>query len=139
MKNAKLIVTILLAVLLELGLNSCKKYPEGPVLSLRSRKERVANNWKVEKVTFNGNDITSNYTNISFNETYDKKGNYSYNSTLGSGSGKWSFQNNDTQIKRQGVSGMSTVELTILKLKEKSFWYRFNDGKDTFEFHLIPN
>lgn len=120
-------------------MSACNKYPEGPGLSIRSRAGRVANEWKMEKVMMNGVDVTSSFTNISYTETYDKDGNYSYASTVGSGSGKWAFQNNDTEIKRNGVSGQSTVDMTILRLKQKSFWYKFTDGGDTFEFHLIPN
>ena len=121
------------------SLASCKKYSEGPSLSLRSRAERVANTWKMEQVIINGSDVTTTYTGMNYTETYDKGGAYSYNSSLGGGSGKWAFQENDTQIKRNGVSGQPTVDMTILRLKEKSFWYRFTDGKDTYEFHLVPN
>ena len=120
-------------------MTACKKYPDGPLLSLKSRTARVANVWKMEQVMLNGSIVTSNYTNINYTETYDKSGNYSYNSSIGSGSGKWTFANKDTQIKRNGVSGQSSEDLTILRLKEKSFWYKFTDGNDTYEFHLIPN
>jgi hypothetical protein len=121
------------------SLTSCKKYPDGPSISFRSRIERVANTWKMEQVMLNGSDVTSNFTNINYTETYDKSENYSYSSTVGSGSGKWSFENNDMQIKRQGVSGQSTLDLTILRLKENSFWYKYTDGNDSYEFHLVPN
>jgi hypothetical protein len=121
------------------SLTSCKKYPDGPSISLRSRTERVANTWKMEQVMLNGSDVTSTFTNINYTETYDKSENYSYSSTVGSGSGKWSFENNDMQIKRQGVSGQSTLDLTILRLKENSFWYKYTDGNDNYEFHLVPN
>ena len=121
------------------SLTSCKKYPDGPSISFRSRIERVANTWKMEQVMLNGSDVTSNFTNTNYTETYDKSENYSYSSTEESGSGKWSFENNDMQIKRQGVSGQSTLDLTILRLKENSFWYKYTDGNDNYEFHLVPN
>lgn len=135
MKKVKLIAAVLTVLF---AVTSCKKYPNGPSISFETRKARVANTWKMEAVTVNGADITSAYTNISYTETYTKTGDYSYGSNLGSGSGKWAFENKDTQIKRNGVSGQSSVDLTILRLKEKSFWYKFVDGKDTYEFHLIP-
>ena len=127
-----------LAVVFVLFLTSCKKYPDGPAISLRSRAERVSNAWKVESVTLNGNDITSSFTSINYTENYDKDGNYSYSSSIGNGSGKWAFENNDEQIKRSGVSGQSSISMTILRLKENSFWYEFKDGSDNFHFHLIP-
>jgi hypothetical protein len=136
MKKKYILIGILVIVS---SLTSCKKYPDGPWISLETRTARVANTWKMEQIMLNGSDITSTLTSINYTETYDKSGNYSYSSTVGSGSGKWSFENKDTQIKRQGVSGQSSEDLTILRLEEKSFWYKYTDGKDNYEFHLIPN
>ena len=99
----------------------------------------MANNWKVEQVLHNGRDVTTDYTNINYTETYDKSGDYSYSSTTDGGSGKWSFENDYQQIKRYGVSKQPTVEMTILRLEEKSFWFNFAIVNDTYEFHLIPN
>ncbi len=136
MKRKNILTGVLILIAL---ITACKKYPDGPWISLETRTARVANVWKMEQVTLNGSDVTSTYKNINYTETYDKSGNYSYNSSVGNGSGKWAFENKDTQIKRNGVSGQSSEDLTILRLKEKSFWYKFTDGKDSYEFHLIPN
>ncbi|HEX7414887.1 MAG TPA: hypothetical protein VF411_12660 [Bacteroidia bacterium] len=136
MKTKNILAGLLIILSL---LTACKKYPDGPWISLESRAARVANVWKMEQVTLNGLDVTSTYKNINYIETYDKIGNYSYSSTVGSGSGKWAFENRDTQIKRSGVSGQPSEDLTILRLEEKSFWYKFIDGKDSYEFHLMPN
>lgn len=121
------------------SLTGCKKYEDGPALSLRSKTARVANTWKVESYTINGFDNTSSLTSINYTETYDKDGNYSYNSSLGSGSGKWEFQSDKEQIKRSGVAGQSTETLFILRLKEKEFWYYFLDGNNRHEIHLAEN
>jgi hypothetical protein len=136
MKKKNILVLGLIIISL---MAACKKYPNGPLISLESRTARVANVWKMGQVMLNGSDVTSTYTNINYTETYDKSGNYSYTSSIASGSGKWTFENKDTQIKRSGVSGQSSEDLTILRLKEKSFWYKFTNGSDTYEFHLIPN
>ena len=120
-------------------LTGCKKYPEGPALSLRSRAARLENTWKVVSVTLNGQDITSQFSAINYTETYDKEGNYSYNSALDSGSGKWEFQNDDLEIRRSGVSGQSSMDLIILKLKSNEFWYKILDGSDVYEFHFETN
>ncbi len=134
MKNK--VIIALASASMAFVLFSCKKYPDGPYLSIHSKTERVANTWKMEQVLINGTDVTSTYVNISYSETYDKNGNYSWSSSLGGGSGKWAFENDKTQIKRNGVSGQNSEDLTILKLKETSFWYKFTDGSDTYEFHL---
>lgn len=134
MKNGFLLFFAIIALI-----SSCKKYPEGPGLTIRTNTHRLVNVWKVEKVLLNNSDVTSSFTSINYTETYDKDGNYSFNSTIGNGSGRWVFENNDTQIKRNGVSNQSSATLTILRLKEKSFWYTMVDGSDTYEFHFIPN
>ncbi len=117
------------------SLTGCKKYENGPVISLRSKTERVSNTWKVESYTINGSDYTSILNNINYTETYTKDGKYSYSSSLGSSSGTWEFQSNKMQIKRSGASGQAT-DLNILRLKEKEFWYYYLDNSDRHEIHL---
>jgi len=121
------------------SLTGCKKYEDGPALSFSSKTARVSNTWKVMSYTINSADITPFLTSINYTETYDKDGNYSYNSTLNAGAGKWEFQADKEQIKRSGVSGQSTETLYILRLKEKEFWYYFLDGNDKHEIHLQEN
>ncbi len=43
-------------------LSGCKKYPEGPLISFRSKTERVSNTWKFSNCKINGVDATSDYT-----------------------------------------------------------------------------
>lgn len=139
MKSIRKTVVLLAAVAM-LPLASCKKYEEGPSLSLRSRNARVANTWKIEYYAVNGTDQTANINSLlpDYRETYDKEGNYSFSYTGNSGSGRWEFQNNDLEIKRSGVSSQSSETLYILKLKQKEFWYTIKDGSDTEEVHLVP-
>ena len=127
---------ILMLVIIFYG---CKKYDEGPLLSLRSKTARVANTWKVESYKINDADNTALLTNLNYTETYDKDGNFSFSSSLGTGSGKWDFQSDKEQIKRSGVSSQSTEALYILKLKENEFWYYYMDGNVRHEVHLIDN
>ena len=133
-KNIFAIIIIVAA-----SLTGCKKYEDGPAFSLRSKTARVANTWIVESYTINGVDYTSSLTNLSYSETYDKDGNYSYSSSVGSGSGKWVFQSDKEQIKRSGVSSQSSETLYILRLKEREFWYYIIDGNDREEIHLKEN
>lgn len=136
--NNSLIAIIILFICL--SLSSCKKkYSDGPFFSFYSREARVANTWKMQLVTLNNEDITKNYTDINYTETYDKDGEYSYNSTTITGKGKWDFETDYTIIKRSAVSGQSAQDLIILRLKQKSFWYTYTDGKNNYEFHLIPD
>lgn len=138
MKN-KTIKTIALLTLVTLFTQfistSCKKYPDGPTISLRSRAERVANTWKIENYKINSTDFTSLVSG--YNETFTKKGAYSYIWGILSGSGTWKFQNKDTEIKLSGNDSHSSRTLYILKLEENSFWYYTMDGNDKHEYHLV--
>jgi hypothetical protein len=136
MKYTKKIGTlILMAGLVLVGLQGCKKYPEGPLISLNSRTERVANTWKVDNYKVNGTDFTSLVTD--YTETYTRDGDYSYQWGLFSGTGNWDFQNYDAEILIVGINNQATTVLTILKLEEKQFWFYYMDGTDKKEFHMI--
>ena len=126
--------TIIIVFMLPV-MQSCKKYPDGPMISLISRTDRVANTWKVDNYKLNGTDYTSLVTNYS--ETYSKSGAYSYEWGLISGSGTWAFQNNDANIAITGTDNQSSVTLVILKLEAKEFWYYYMDGTDKKEYHMI--
>ncbi|MDZ4664053.1 MAG: hypothetical protein SGJ15_04190 [Bacteroidota bacterium] len=137
MKTKISIVLILMGLIIIPSIQSCKKYAEGPSVSLRTRTERVSNSWKVENYKVNGTDFTSLVS--SYNETYSKDGAYSYSWGILNGTGKWAFQNKDTEIKLNGTDGQASRTLFILKLEEKSFWYYYMDGNNKNELHLIPN
>jgi len=129
------ILLILFGALMIPAFQSCKKYDEGPGMSLRSREERVANTWKVENYKINSDDYTSLVSN--YTETFSKTGTYSYVWGSLSGSGTWSFQSDDEQIKLYGNDDQSSRTLFILKLEEKTFWYYYMDGTDRHELHLV--
>ncbi len=127
-------------------LESCKKYEEGPTISFRSRKERVANTWKVEKYMVGGNDQTTSFnnTNPNYKIKLEKDGvaqlSYSafgLNTTI---DGTWDLITNDEEL--QTKFGNTTATSTILKLKEKELWLvdkgDANDPSDDAEMHLVP-
>ena len=97
----------------------CQKYEEGPFISFRSRAERVANTWKIDNYKVNDNDYTSLVTD--YGETFSKDGNYSYTWGSAAGTGTWSFQDKDTEIKLTGISNQDDHVLVILKLQEDEF------------------
>lgn len=113
----------------------CKKYPEGPAISLHSRAERVANTWKVENYKINGTDYTSLVSG--YEQTFSKDGAYSFSWGSTNGSGTWVFQNDEAEIRITGTNNQSSETLYILKLKEKEFWYYIMDGNDKQEYHLL--
>jgi hypothetical protein len=133
-------ISVLILALMFLSipiLQSCKKYEEGPTVSLRSRTERVANKWQVENYKINGEDYTSIVSE--YTEQFSKPESYSYTWGNLDGAGTWAFQNNDKEIKLKGNDDQSSRTLYITKLEEKSFWYYYMVDGDKYDVHLIPN
>ena len=136
MKNKiQLLVLLIFAAMMIIGVQGCKKYPDGPMISLKSRTERIANNWKVDNCKVNGIEHTSFVSGLI--ESYTTDGNYSFQWGLYSGTGTWSFQNNDNEIRVIGIDYQTDVTLYILKLEEEQFWYYIMDGSDKTEYHMI--
>ena len=115
---------------------TCKKYDEGPGLSLRSEKARVSNEWEIEYAyDFDDNQVvTSDYTG----ETWEFKKDGEFierDNGIIDKSGSWEFIS-DKEAIRVNITGTgsSTEIYTILKLKEKEMWLRDKDE----ELQLIP-
>lgn len=62
---------IIISACFLISFNSCKKYEEGPLLSLYSKKKRLTGQWIFISVSYNEIDSTSNYFQsvVIFNET----------------------------------------------------------------------
>lgn len=118
-------------------LQGCNKYEDGPAFSLRSRSSRLSNTWRVENYKVNGDDYTSLVSG--YIETFSKSGAYSYSWGLLDGSGNWTFQNKDEQVKLTGNDIQSSRTLFIQKLEEKTLWYYYFEGDDKYELHLVAN
>lgn len=114
---------------------SCQKYEDGPGVSLRSRRERISNTWKVENYKINGTDFTSLVSD--YTETFTKDYDYSYTWGILSGTGAWVFQNNDEEVHLSGSDDQASRTLFLEKLEEKTLWYYFMEGEDKHELHLV--
>lgn len=120
-------------------LSSCK-YEDGPAISLRSKKERVANVWVIEKAYEDGNDVTSDYDQYELN--LDKDGNASLTADYEIGGstfsfttkGNWIFENNKNDIRFDFDDDDADDIYEILRLKENEFWIKEKSGSE--ELHL---
>ncbi|HTA61922.1 MAG TPA: hypothetical protein VK835_05680 [Bacteroidia bacterium] len=135
-KKISIILTLFVICMMPL-VQGCKKYPDGPLISFRSRAERVANTWRVDNYQKNGTDYTS--LMAGYTETYTRDGGYSYSWGNVSGTGVWMFQNSDKEIALTGLKNQENHTLVVLKLEEKEFWYYYISGNDRHEFHMIQN
>ncbi len=121
---------------------SCNGYPDGPLISLESRADRVANNWKVDQAIDNGKDVTTDYTQYELNLTKTGTASLTANySVLGvkfnfTTTGTWSFLSDFKKISFDYDNDSADGVYVILKLAEKSMWLKKDAG--TLELHLIP-
>ncbi|MBL4658388.1 MAG: hypothetical protein JKX73_10330 [Flavobacteriales bacterium] len=134
MKTIQLLTVIGVSSLVLLG--SCKKYEEGPALSLSSKKARVANEWTVEYAfdIEDGEIVTADYAGETWEFAKDGEWTERDNGVIDK-NGTWEFVSDKEglQINRTGT-GASTAIYTILKLKNKEMWLKDTDE----ELHLIP-
>lgn len=145
----KSIICVFLSVLAISFVSSCKKrYPEGPSISLLSRKERLANNWHLQSYMENGVDKTADFNN-SFQGallSINANGTYSFNYKLFglisvNEQGNWNFLNNDKDFETKPTSSTGSNGLHhILKLKDKELWYYDDPDSNGIkrEYHLVP-
>lgn len=130
----------------------CKKYPDGPLLSLRTKKQRLGAIWDVEYFSINGNDSTSYLKNQPFYGMYDFVVNhdshdcYYTSASLGySTYGNWHLLNKNEDIKigfvidsshKEQIGPYRAKEATweIRRLTQKELWLKttYTDGREYF-------
>jgi len=142
-------MTIVLAGLLAISINSCTKFDEGGLIS--ATEKNLQTGWALSKYLRNGTDETSLLLIKNYEESYADNGSYarSYVDKKGqskSETGTWKF---DKGQKKLNISNVSSVEITakagtvsssyynIVKLDNSEFWYYFTNGADKHEFRLL--
>jgi len=125
-----------------IAFTSCKKYEEGPALTILSKKARVAGTWEVEAYLVDGVDKTSDYrafiTSESMEMTKDGTYNTSTTTVLGTDTdaGTWEFVNDKEDLKTLSNDAGSTPDtMMIVKLKSKEMWVRSKTGTPVYEVH----
>jgi len=131
---------------------SCKKYPEGPSLTIRSKKGRVANKWKIDKWLIGGVDSATYYAAEGTWIELTKDGKVTAAQVQTNGilslttnfTGEWQFSDDKEKfawiITDDLGSPADTNDFQILKLKNKEFWLLDEDDNpnQTAELHLTP-
>jgi hypothetical protein len=134
------------ALLVLLITASCNKYEDGPKLSLRSRKARIVNTWKVEKYMVGDVDYTASFktTYPDYTVVFDKSGTYSisvtYSNVVVSETGTWELSDSKSFIIRNETSPTVTThsnEITRLKNDELNTKY-FDSNGALVEMQFVP-
>jgi hypothetical protein len=138
MKNLSKI--LLLALVIALVLPACKKYPEGPTVSFRSKTARLVNQWKVVQELENGHDNTTSFTNYYKNEVVEFKDNGDFSNTFTNPgdttitwTGKWEFSKDKTKVNI--IYPTLTYSWDILMLKNDELWLKLTLGTNFQEIH----
>lgn len=155
MKKIKLLLLLTLPLVIGISFSGCKKYEEGPMLSLRTKMHRVVGSWVVEQVfetPTNGTktDRTADYKTAyaNFVWTFDKEEDYAvtynpYSIGTYNENGRWEFGGDKINIllfPDNNSNGSFIGSLwRILRLKEKELWMKTVNGNGvTVEVHFIP-
>ncbi|HBX49771.1 MAG: hypothetical protein A2275_00060 [Bacteroidetes bacterium RIFOXYA12_FULL_35_11] len=133
--KTKINILLLFAIIELIGISSCKKYEEGPVLSLRFKNARVAGVWTYDKVTVSGNDFTSLYANEKVEFTKDGKAKWTYSSAL-SKDGEWKFNDDKSKLMTKFDNVSTWIEYEIIKLRNDQLWLKKTEGNSITEYQL---
>ena len=134
MSTSKSIKKVALLALSFLLLISCSKYDEGPMMSLRSRSERVANIWEVNKATSNGEDVTSSFSHYELQLSKDGDAELDaeyliFGQTFKTSTdGTWEFINENENLSLDLEGDDWDVTYQILKLTEHEMKLREMGG-----------
>lgn len=140
MKHALPLLSLIVVSSLTTG---CGKYEEGPEFSLRSKKERIANTWRIESASDGGNDVTSAFTAYALMMNKDEEATLTANYALGeitfqfATAGTWDLINNNEDLELDFENNDADRTYQILRLKEDELWLR-EKGSD-LELHLQPS
>lgn len=144
MRRYKLRTNILIVIVLCLTafvFSECKKYPDGPKISFRSRATRITATWYIDLYLLNGTDQTTTYLSsvgdtyaltIEKNGTYQKSGNFPDEGTC-------RFGDKHENIYLQSYSASKQEQkYSILRLEFKSLWLKsIKPNGDEEEIHYI--
>lgn len=137
--KTKIAFALAFILLYVITFSSCKTYSEGPAFSLRSKKARVCNTWKIDKCFVAGVDETASTLSslgdyrleIKKDMTYTISGNYPEN-------GSWKLGEDYDDIFFTPTGG-ALESARLLKLKNKEMWFKTTAPNGTFtEFHFVP-
>lgn len=126
--------TLLIAILaFVIFLPACKKYPEGPLVSIMPRKERIEGRWVATSVKYNSTDSLTAYKDYIWEFTR----NYSVILQVGSNKylGIWSTVSGDNEFRIDYDNG-NIEQYEIIRLTSKEFWLRHKKSQLDFQLSL---
>jgi hypothetical protein len=137
--------TMIAIAAITVTMSSCKKYEDGPGMTVRTAKARVTGEWTMSKYLYNGTDMTTTVmpsgttmkTSIVKDGTWTST--WSDGTTSISSNGTWEFVDKKTKLKMVTTGSADTDgdTSTISMLKSKEMHLQETDGTDVSEWHMI--
>jgi len=128
----KLLVIALLALF---ALPSCTKYEEGPFFSLRTKSQRVQNDWTAILYEVDGTNILQEFDVLYFFDKERVRLQYYHSGSLfQEAEGDWRLTHDKEwiTIEWDQAYGGEIFNLEIIRLKEKELWVEYEG--DRWEF-----
>lgn len=116
----KIIALVIMASFLMVGTYSCKKYEEGPTISLNTKTTRLARNWKLDQVKQDGVDVTN--TTEALEQYFGKDGDYIFRIDGVEYTGSWEFGSDKESILIKMNGSGDTETMKIIRLKSSELW-----------------
>ena len=147
-------------VLVLLVLSGCKKYEEGPGISLRSKEKRLCQKWELSKATYNGmhqeNDFAYYYWDIQkdgdFIVTMSYAWDGAYDQEIINLSWEWSSNKEEIELTEyykdsktllssifrdhKSTKYSETVDVKIIKLKYKELIIEYTEEGDKYRMEF---
>ncbi len=138
-------IKLFILCFLILVVTDCKKYPDGPSLSFRSKNARVEGNWKIDKYFKNGSEVTQTFIDFYGSDfewdfkkdaTWELKGKYTDHGTWKLGGDKLTLHVYPAKSDTATVDPPQDI-YDIQRLANKQLWLliRYSTGEtETFHF-----
>lgn len=158
MKKVRIISVALIVLLIAGAMPSCKKYDEGPLISLRSKEARLVNKWKFDKYIVDNTDYTPSILDNSYIE-FSENGDFTMCIYAVEGiaiedtttiTGSWEFASGKTSLdinmiytyedfwSGNEVTVNQVYEWDIIKLKKEETIIETLTNGSKYEYHLVP-
>ena len=112
------------------GIQSCSKFEDGPLISLRTKKQRISREWKIEYSVNKETGIRHSADYADWLLSFDKSGTFSnvifYNNIQTTLSGNWILSDNLLKFEIITDSGSQNEFYTITRLTKKELWVQNN-------------
>ena len=117
-----------LVLIMVIGLQSCSKFEDGPLISLRTKKQRLSRDWKIEYSVNTKTGIRHSADYDGWLLSFDKGGDFTklvfYDNTETTFTGNWTLTDNQLKLEITTTSGSENDFYTITRLTKKEFWIK---------------